>query len=84
MNTVWSKYRVEFGTTSGLLGAYIGDTVEDLHNAIDKDQRLDKYEKTHGLRDTLKYGNFGEFKNKPYETTQYVIDNCMHFMWTVR
>lgn len=81
MKTVWSNYRVEFGTTGNLMGAYIGESVEDLHNAIDSDRRL---EKDGGLRDILKFGYFGEFKDKPYETKDYVIDNCMHFMWTVR
>lgn len=84
MLTVWSKYRIEFGTTSGLKGAYLGDTVKELFEAIESDRRLDKYEKTHDFVSMLKYGYFGEFKDKPYETKEYVIDNCMHFMWTVR
>lgn len=66
------------------MGAYLGDIVEELHEAIDNDKRLDQYERTHGLRDSLKYGYFEEFRDKPYETQDYVIDNCMHFMWTVR
>jgi len=81
MNTVWTKYRVEFGATGGSNGAYIGDTVEALHNAIDSDKRLDD---DAWLRDILKYGYFWEFQDKPYETKDYVIDNCIHFMWTVR
>lgn len=65
--------------TNGLMGAYVGDTVEELHKAIDSDSRLADW-----LADTLKKGYFYEFSAKPYETKQYVIDNCMHFMWTVR
>ena len=84
MKTAWTKYRVEFGTTGGLCGAYIGDTLEDLHKAIDSDLRLLPYEKTHDFVNILKYGYFWEFKDKQYETKDYVIDNCMHFMWTVR
>lgn len=84
MDTIWTKYRVEFGTTSGLSGAYIGNTIKDLHAAIDNDKRLKKYEKTHDFASCLKYGYFWEFKDNPYETKDYVIDNCMHFMWTVR
>jgi hypothetical protein len=84
VNAVWCKYRVEFGTTSGLKGAYLGDTVEELHEAIDSDKRLDRFEKTHDFVNILKYGYFWEFKDKPYETKDYVIDNCMHFMWAVR
>lgn len=84
INTIWTKYRVEFGTTGGLSGAYLGDTVEELHDAIDSDKRLDKYEKTHDFVSILKYGYFCEFIDSQYETKDYVIDNCMHFMWTVR
>lgn len=84
MNTVWSKYRVEFGTSGGLMGAYIGDTVDELHEAIDSDKRLDEFEKSHDFVSLLKYGYFFEFKDKPYETRDYVIDNCIHLMWTVR
>ena len=79
MNTVWTKYRVELGTTGRLHGSYLGDTVEQLHTAIDSDLRLDD-----GLRRILKYGYFGEFENGEYITKDYVIDNCMHLMWTVR
>jgi len=79
IDTVWSKYRVEFGFVDGKKGAYLGDTVEELHSVIDSDNRLEKW-----LIDTLKYGYFWEFKDKPYETKQYTIDNCMGFMWTVR
>jgi hypothetical protein len=84
LKTVYSKYRVEFGTSSGLMGVYIGDTIEDLHEAIDNDKRLAKYEKTHDFASILKYGYFWEFKDKPFETKDYVMDNCMHFMWTVK
>lgn len=81
MKTIWTKYRVEFGTTSGRTGAYIGDTVEKLHEAIDNDRRLDS---DPSFRNILKYGYFWEFQDKEYETKDYVIDNCLHFMWTVR
>lgn len=84
MKTAWTKYRVEFGTTGGLSGAYLGDSVEGLHEAIDNDKRLEKFEKTHDFVNILKYGYFWEFKDGSYETKDYVIDNCMHFMWTVR
>lgn len=84
VNTIWSKYRVEFGTTGNIQGAYIGDTMQDVYEAIDNDRRLDKYKETHDFVDILKHGYFGEFRDKPYETKDYVIDNCMHFMWTVR
>lgn len=81
VNTVWSKYRVEFGTTSGLQGAYVGRTMEEVYEAIWSDNRLeDKVE----IKDILRYGYFGEFIDEPYKTQDYVIDNCMHFMWTVR
>ena len=66
------------------MGAYIGNTVEELHEAIDSDTRLDKFEKTHDFANLLKYGYFWEFKDKPYETKEYVIDNCIGLMWTVR
>ena len=79
MNTAWTKYRVEFGTTGQLHGAYIGDTITQLHAAIDSDSRLDN-----DLRNVLKCGYFGEFTKDEYITKDYVIDNCMHFMWTVR
>lgn len=75
MNTVWSKYRVEFGILGGLMGVYIGDTIEELYKAIDSDKRLANDE---SLRDMLKYGYFWEFKDKPYKTNDY------DFMWTVR
>jgi hypothetical protein len=81
LNTVWTKYRVEFGTVGSRNGAYIGDTVKELHEAIDSDRRLDSDK---GLKDILKHGYFKEFLGKNYETKDYVIDNCMHFMWTVR
>lgn len=84
MKTAWTKYRVEFGTTGGLNGAYLGDSVEELHEAIDNDKRLEKFEKTHDFANILKYGYFWEFKDESYGTKDYVIDNCMHFMWTVR
>lgn len=76
---VWCKYRVEFGCTDGRLGAYLGDTVEQVHRAIDNDSQLDEGEKS-----ILKYGYFGEFKDKPYTTQNYVIDNGIHFFWIVR
>lgn len=81
MKTIWTKYRVEFGMTDNKKGVYVGDTVEELHESIDSDKRLENHV---WLRDTLKYGYFWEFQDKPYETKDYVIDNCMHFMWTVR
>ena len=81
MATVWCKYRIEFALGGNKKGAYLGDTVEELHHAIDSDKRLDSDE---GIRNILKYGYFGEFVDKPYETRDYVIDNCMHFMWTVK
>lgn len=81
MNTVWSKYRVEFGATGGSKGAYLGDTVKELHEAIDSDKRLEDDE---SLKNILKYGYFGEFDDANYETKDYVIDNCLHIMWTVR
>lgn len=55
IKTVWTKYRVEFGTMGGWKGAYIGDTVEELHEYIDNDKRLDEDE---SLRNILKYGYF--------------------------
>lgn len=81
MMTVWTKYRVEFGMTSNEKGSYVGNTVEELHEAIDSDRRLDNKA---WLKNTLKYGYFDEFMTRDYETKDYVIDNCMHFMWTVR
>lgn len=84
MKTAWSRYRVEFATTGGLKGAYLGDTIEELHESIDEDYRLNTFEQTHDFKSVLKYGYFWEFKDKNYETKDYVIDNCMHFMWTVR
>ncbi|MEB9469497.1 hypothetical protein P4J10_23170 [Bacillus cereus] len=81
INTVWSKYRVEFGFPDGRKGAYLGDTIEELHNAIDSDKRL---ENDMWLINSLKYGYFWEFQDKPYETKEYTIDNCMGFLWTVR
>lgn len=80
LNTVWTKYRIEFGS-SELSLAYLGDTIEELHHAIDTDKRLDSDAE---LRRLLKEGWFGEFKDGNYVTQEYVIDNCMHFMWTVR
>lgn len=79
--TVWTKYRVEFGITDGTKGAYLGDNIAELHKAIDNDKRLNDMT---WLKSILKYGYFYEFKDNPYKTTDYVIDNCMHFMWTVR
>ena len=81
MTTVWCKYRIEFALGGTVKGAYLGGTVEELHEAIDNDKRFDDDE---GLRNILKRGYFGEFIGKPYKTQDYVIDNCMHFMWTVR
>ncbi|UUV46326.1 hypothetical protein [Bacillus phage vB_BanS-Thrax2] len=81
MKTIWTKYRVEFGMTDNKKGVYVGDTVEELHESIDSDKRLEAYK---DIRYMLKYGYFNEFRNKPYETKDYVIDNCMHFMWTVK
>lgn len=81
VKTIWAKYRIEFGTTGGRLGAYLGDTVEQVHEAINLDKRLDS---DPSFRNILKYGYFGEFTDGNYETKDYVIDNCIHIMWTVR
>lgn len=81
MITIWCKYRIEFALGGRFKGAYLGETLEELHEAIDSDKRFDDDE---GLRNILKYGYFGEFIDKPYKTQDYVIDNCMHFMWTVK
>ena len=77
---VYTKYGIEIGTSS-FNASYIGNTIEELHNAIDNDKRLDTDE---GMRRILKEGYFGEFLEGNYITKDYVIDNCMHFMWTVR
>lgn len=84
MKTIWTKYRVEFAAGSKIFGSYLGDTVEGLHRAIEGDFRLKEYEESHGYVDILKYGYFKEFENGEYESKEYVIDNCMHFIWTVR
>jgi hypothetical protein len=75
---VYSKYRIEFGCVDGRMGAYLGDTVEQVHLAIDRDPQLRPWE-----ADALKYGYFKEFEGNPYKTQDYVIDNGIHFMWIV-
>lgn len=81
MSIIYSKYRIEFVIGGRRKGAYLGDTVKELHEAIDNDKRLDDDK---GFRNILKYGYFGEFSNQPYKTQDYVIDNCIHFMWNVK
>lgn len=77
MNSV-VKYEVEFGCVDGREGIYKGNTKEDIHQQIEMDAALRNDEK-----DILKYGYFQEFKNKDYKTSNYVIDNGIHFMWKV-
>lgn len=76
---VWCKYRVEFGCCDGRMGAYLGDTIEQVHQAIDRDTQLSDLEKS-----CLKFGYFWEFQDRPYTTQDYVIDNGIHFMWVAR
>lgn len=71
-------YEVRFGCCDGRQGFYEANTVEGIHIKINEDKSLRNWEK-----DILKYGYFGEFKNKDYRTTDYVIDNGFHCMWKV-
>jgi hypothetical protein len=61
------------------MGAYLGRTVQQVHQAIYRDNQLSDIEK-----DILCFGYFKEFKNKPYETKDYVIDNGYHIFWVVK
>ncbi|MEN2465915.1 hypothetical protein [Ornithinibacillus sp. JPR2-1] len=72
------KYEVQFGCVDGREGAYKGNTKEAIHRQIDQDTVLRSDEK-----DILKYGYFQEFKGKDYKTSNYVIDNGIHFIWKV-
>ncbi|WAX16558.1 hypothetical protein LC76P1_00121 [Lysinibacillus phage LC76P1] len=79
MNLIHSKYRVEFGTVSGLKGSYLGDTKEELASSIMSDFRVPLW-----IRESLIDGYFSEFKVEDYKSKEYVIDNAVHFMWTVK
>lgn len=77
---VYCKYRIEFACVDGRMGAYLGDTVEQVHEAIERDSQLSEREKS-----CLKYGFFWEFGDgRPYKAKNYVIDNGFHFMWIVK
>lgn len=79
-SNLWFKYRVELAMGSDSY-VYAGDTVTKLHEAIDADKRLDNDLE---MRAILKRGYFGEFIDYNYHNKDYVIDNCMHFMWIVK
>ncbi len=72
------KYEVQYGCVDGREGVYKGGTIAEIHQQIEDDSALRSDEK-----DILKYGYFKEFKNKDYKTSNYVIDNGIHFMWKV-
>lgn len=73
------KYRAEFGFLGGLSGTYQGNTIDELYEAIENDWALIDF-----IKEVLMFGYFGEFVVPEFMKTQnYVIDNCMHFMWTV-
>jgi hypothetical protein len=61
------------------MGAYLGDTMEQIRLAIDNDPQLKEVE-----RAILKFGYFNEFIEGDYWTQDYVIDNGFHAMWMVR
>jgi hypothetical protein len=76
---VWSRYRIEFGCVDGRMGAYLGDTKEQVQQAIDRDSQTTEFEKS-----CLKFGYFWEFTDVDYVTKEYVIDNGIHFIWEVK
>lgn len=71
-------YEVQFGCCDGRQGLYKADTVKEIHEQINEDVTLSDWEK-----DMLKYGYFHEFRHEDYKTSDYVIDNGFHCMWTV-
>lgn len=72
------KYRIEYACVDGRKGSFLGDTIEEVHEAISRDTILSPEEKV-----ILKYGYFYEFRNGNYTTKHYTIDNTITFSWIV-
>lgn len=73
-----NKYELKFYNIEGLHLSFSGSTKEEIFSVVDKHESL-----PFDIKDILKNGYFNEFLNAEYKSQNYIIDNCMHFIWEV-